>query len=139
MEPLKNAYQLSELSIKATPLILIALGLAVCYRANVWNIGAEGQFVLGALFAGLVPDSSAKAISRYQEMVDEAVRKVRHVPEKQGNEEREAKEGSNLPADASRSEHSPPFSFPHSSFPSLPRSASPPPSSIHVNNHLHVL
>jgi general nucleoside transport system permease protein len=51
-EPLKNLYALSELSIKATPLILIALGLAVCFRANVWNIGAEGQFIMGALAAG---------------------------------------------------------------------------------------
>ncbi len=54
VEPLKNAYALSELSIKATPLILIALGLAVCFRSNVWNIGAEGQFVLGAICAGWV-------------------------------------------------------------------------------------
>ena len=54
VEPVKNLYQLSELSIKATPLILIALGLAVCYRSNVWNIGAEGQFVVGALCAGWV-------------------------------------------------------------------------------------
>jgi simple sugar transport system permease protein len=54
VEPLKNAYALSELSIKATPLILIALGLAVCFRSNVWNIGAEGQFVVGALCAGWV-------------------------------------------------------------------------------------
>ena len=38
--------------LKATPLILIALGLAVCYRSNVWNIGAEGQFLLGALSGG---------------------------------------------------------------------------------------
>jgi general nucleoside transport system permease protein len=52
IEPVKNLYQLSELSVKATPLILIALGLAVCYRSNVWNIGAEGQFVVGALCAG---------------------------------------------------------------------------------------
>ena len=52
VEPLKSGYALSELSVKATPLILIALGLAVCYRSNVWNIGAEGQFVVGALFAG---------------------------------------------------------------------------------------
>jgi general nucleoside transport system permease protein len=52
VEPLKTGYALSELSIKATPLILIALGLAVCFRANVWNIGAEGQFVVGALAAG---------------------------------------------------------------------------------------
>jgi general nucleoside transport system permease protein len=52
VEPVKSLYALSELSIKATPLILIALGLAVCFRANVWNIGAEGQFVIGALAAG---------------------------------------------------------------------------------------
>jgi simple sugar transport system permease protein len=54
VEPLKTPYALSELSIKATPLILIALGLAVCFRSNVWNIGAEGQFVLGALAGGWV-------------------------------------------------------------------------------------
>ncbi|RZU02450.1 ABC transporter permease [Rivibacter subsaxonicus] len=54
IEPVKSAYALSELAIKATPLILIALGLAVCFRSNIWNIGAEGQFVLGALAAGWV-------------------------------------------------------------------------------------
>jgi len=54
VEPVKSLYALSELSVKATPLALIALGLAVCYRANVWNIGAEGQFVVGALAAGWV-------------------------------------------------------------------------------------
>ncbi|MFN7726716.1 MAG: ABC transporter permease [Rubrivivax sp.] len=54
VEPVKNLYALSELSVKATPLILIALGLALCFRANVWNIGAEGQFVAGALAAGWV-------------------------------------------------------------------------------------
>ena len=54
VEPVKSLYALSELSVKATPLILIALGLAVCYRSNVWNIGAEGQFVAGALAAGWV-------------------------------------------------------------------------------------
>ncbi|MBL8315615.1 MAG: ABC transporter permease [Rubrivivax sp.] len=54
VEPVKSLYALSELSVKATPLILIALGLAVCYRSNVWNIGAEGQFVVGALAAGWV-------------------------------------------------------------------------------------
>jgi ABC-type uncharacterized transport system permease subunit len=54
VEPLKSLYALSELSVKATPLILIALGLAVCFRSNVWNIGAEGQFVVGALAAGWV-------------------------------------------------------------------------------------
>ncbi len=64
VEPLRGAYALSELSIKATPLVLIALGLAVCFRANLWNIGAEGQFIMGAVFAGGVamratPESSA--------------------------------------------------------------------------------
>ncbi|MDE2397794.1 MAG: ABC transporter permease [Burkholderiales bacterium] len=54
VEPLKNLYSLSELTVKATPLMLIALGLAVCYRANIWNIGAEGQYVLGALAGGWV-------------------------------------------------------------------------------------
>ncbi|HSW05877.1 ABC transporter permease [Aquabacterium sp.] len=63
VEPVKNAYALSEIAIKATPLALIALGLSICYRSNVWNIGAEGQFVLGAIFASGVamqagPDSS---------------------------------------------------------------------------------
>lgn len=51
-EPLRSAYNLSELALKATPLILIGLGLAACYRSNVWNIGAEGQYVLGAIFGG---------------------------------------------------------------------------------------
>ncbi len=51
-EPIKSGYALSELAVKATPLLLIALGLAVCFRSNVWNIGAEGQFVIGAVTAG---------------------------------------------------------------------------------------
>src|ERR1700704_79229 len=52
VEPLKSWYALSELAMKATPLLLIALGLAVCFRSNVWNIGAEGQFIVGAIAAG---------------------------------------------------------------------------------------
>ncbi len=51
-EPVKTPYALGELMVKATPLLVIALGLAVCFRSNVWNIGAEGQFVLGALAGG---------------------------------------------------------------------------------------
>ena len=51
-EPIKNAYAWGELLLKATPLLLIGLGLAVCFRSNVWNIGAEGQFVMGAICAG---------------------------------------------------------------------------------------
>ena len=52
VEPLNGLRGVSEVLLKATPLILCALGLAVCYRANVWNIGAEGQFLLGAIAAG---------------------------------------------------------------------------------------
>jgi general nucleoside transport system permease protein len=52
VEPWSNQRQISELLLKATPLIVIALGLAVCYRSNVWNIGAEGQYLLGILGGG---------------------------------------------------------------------------------------
>jgi len=52
VEPLKSWYALSELAMKATPLLLIALGLSICFRSNVWNIGAEGQFIVGAIAAG---------------------------------------------------------------------------------------
>ena len=51
-EPVRTPYALGELMVKATPLLIIALGLAVCFRSNVWNIGAEGQFVMGAVAAG---------------------------------------------------------------------------------------
>ena len=51
-EPIRSARALSELMVKATPLLIIALGLSVCFRSNVWNIGAEGQFVIGAVAAG---------------------------------------------------------------------------------------
>ena len=50
-EPIKSGYALGELMVKATPLLIIALGLAVCYRSNVWNIGAEGQYLIGAVAA----------------------------------------------------------------------------------------
>lgn len=49
LNPLKDGYNLTELLLKATPLALIAIGLSVGFRANIWNIGAEGQFVLGAI------------------------------------------------------------------------------------------
>ncbi|WP_198972651.1 ABC transporter permease [Xylophilus sp. ASV27] len=51
-DPIKTPYALGELMVKATPLLIIALGLAVCFRSNVWNIGAEGQYVIGAVAAG---------------------------------------------------------------------------------------
>ena len=51
-QPIRSGYALGELMVKATPLLIIALGLAVCFRSNVWNIGAEGQYIIGAIFAG---------------------------------------------------------------------------------------
>jgi general nucleoside transport system permease protein len=52
LEPLHSLRGISEIIVKATPLILIAIGLSVGFRAGVWNIGAEGQFTLGALTGG---------------------------------------------------------------------------------------
>ncbi len=51
LQPLGDVYGWSELLLKATPLMLIGVGLAVGFRAGVWNIGAEGQFITGAVFA----------------------------------------------------------------------------------------
>lgn len=51
VKPLSTFNGLAELGVKATPLVLCAIGLALCFRANVWNIGAEGQLTLGALAA----------------------------------------------------------------------------------------
>jgi simple sugar transport system permease protein len=50
--PLVSSSSLPELFVKAAPLILIGVGLSLGFRANVWNIGAEGQYTLGAIFAG---------------------------------------------------------------------------------------
>ena len=50
--PISTLYGLSELTVKATPILMCAIGLALCYRANVWNIGAEGQLLIGALIGG---------------------------------------------------------------------------------------
>lgn len=55
LEPLQSAWSLQELVVKATPLILIGIGLSICYRANIWNIGAEGQFIAGALVGSYFP------------------------------------------------------------------------------------
>lgn len=49
---LGGSRQLTETILKATPLLLVGLGLTVAFRARVWNIGGEGQFVFGALFGG---------------------------------------------------------------------------------------
>ncbi len=50
--PLSTGYGWTELLIKASPLILIAQGLAIGFRARIFNIGAEGQLIMGAIFGG---------------------------------------------------------------------------------------
>ena len=45
-------YTPAEVIVKAIPLALIGAGLAVCFRANVWNIGAAGQYTMGAVIGG---------------------------------------------------------------------------------------
>ncbi len=54
ISPIKDALGLTELLVKASPMILCALGLSFCFRANQWNIGAEGQLLCGAMTAGAV-------------------------------------------------------------------------------------
>ncbi|MCH2095615.1 MAG: ABC transporter permease [Rhodobacteraceae bacterium] len=53
-DPLFNAqfasYTRPQLLVKAGPLILIAIGLSIGFRAGIWNIGAEGQYIMGAIF-----------------------------------------------------------------------------------------
>jgi simple sugar transport system permease protein len=52
-DPLFNeqfaAYSRPQLLVKAGPLILIAIGLSLGFRAGIWNIGAEGQYIMGAI------------------------------------------------------------------------------------------
>ncbi|MBR0555592.1 ABC transporter permease [Ciceribacter sp. L1K23] len=55
IEPLTEVWSLHELAVKASPLILIGVGLSVCYRSNNWNIGAEGQLIFGAIFGSILP------------------------------------------------------------------------------------
>jgi ABC-type uncharacterized transport system permease subunit len=50
LTPILNPLKWQDLAVKSAPLIIIAVGLSIGYRANVWNIGAEGQYVVGALF-----------------------------------------------------------------------------------------
>src|SRR5450830_935146 len=57
VDPFSSKRAISELLLKSIPLILCALGLAVCFRASIWNIGAEGQFTVGAMLVWIdVPD-----------------------------------------------------------------------------------
>ncbi len=52
LQPMADRYGIAELFLKATPLMLCAVGLSVGFRGNVWNIGAEGQLLVGALAGG---------------------------------------------------------------------------------------
>jgi ABC-type uncharacterized transport system permease subunit len=54
IEPFTDSYSQRQLLIKGGPLILIAIGLSLGFRAGVWNIGAEGQFIMGAIGGGAV-------------------------------------------------------------------------------------
>ena len=65
VQPLASRYGIGEWLLKASPLALIGVGLATGYRANVWNIGAEGQLTLGAMAGGglaLAFDGSTSAL-----------------------------------------------------------------------------
>jgi len=50
--PLEDLYGWTELGVKVAPLLLCAIGLMLCFKAKVWNIGAEGQFILGGVGGG---------------------------------------------------------------------------------------
>ena len=49
VQPLVDPGSWQDLGVKAAPLIMIAVGLSIGFRANVWNIGAEGQYIIGGL------------------------------------------------------------------------------------------
>ncbi|MBW8189801.1 ABC transporter permease [Neiella marina] len=54
INPISDWYGVSELLVKVTPLLLCAIGLMLCFKGKVWNIGAEGQFIFAALISGYV-------------------------------------------------------------------------------------
>ena len=54
VEPLTQEWSREAILKKAAPLILIAIGLSFCFRSNIWNIGAEGQLVVGGALGGYV-------------------------------------------------------------------------------------
>jgi len=52
--PLAYIYGFGELLIKAAPLVLSGIGLAIGFRAGIWNVGAEGQLTVGVIFSGYI-------------------------------------------------------------------------------------
>ena len=53
-DPNFASYSRPQLLVKAGPLILIAIGLSIGFKAGIWNIGAEGQYIMGAVFGAAV-------------------------------------------------------------------------------------
>lgn len=49
--PISDTYGIAEWCVKAAPILLCAIGLSVVFKAQVWNIGAEGQLLMGGLLA----------------------------------------------------------------------------------------
>lgn len=49
-----SSHRIGETIIKAIPFIILGLGISVAFKAQIWNIGADGQFTLGAIFAMIV-------------------------------------------------------------------------------------
>ena len=64
LAPLSSLRGWSELALKATPLMLCAVGLTLAFRANVWNIGAEGQLIAGAIAGGSIAVLATEATTR---------------------------------------------------------------------------
>jgi simple sugar transport system permease protein len=52
IKPLTSFRTSQELVVRATPLVIMAVGLSLCYISNNWNIGAEGQYIMGAAVGG---------------------------------------------------------------------------------------
>lgn len=54
ISPISDSFGISELLVKSAPILLCAYGLAICYKASIWNIGAEGQLLMGALIGSSI-------------------------------------------------------------------------------------
>jgi ABC-type uncharacterized transport system permease subunit len=49
--PISNTYYFAEVFVRVTVLLIMGLGIALALRAGVWNVGAEGQFIVGSVAA----------------------------------------------------------------------------------------
>ncbi|WP_181703167.1 ABC transporter permease [Chthonobacter albigriseus] len=54
VQPFASVGAIGEVLLKTGPLLLVAQGLAIGYRADIWNIGAEGQLIVGAICASVL-------------------------------------------------------------------------------------